>query len=218
MESSPLPSITTAPNMCNSTICKAQIQAAYDKLKDVNHFVRTFTANTENTQVQAERHQQHLKYLTSHMVEMGASWMTLTCRISFWKGGNILCLRFQITCLLSIQSSASVINWQKSIQHRFQENRVSVRQVNPHIFFSCCFECLLISCCDRNQFDFNKVNKFVTKTWHMASCCRINTIFRSSSQLDSIQTTVSSFIIGDFGLIADFLIWIIFFFGITAIH
>ena len=60
-----------APNPCNSTICKEQIRVVYDKLKEVNHIVRTLTLNIENARVDAERHQHHLKYLTRRILEMG---------------------------------------------------------------------------------------------------------------------------------------------------
>lgn len=62
-----------APNPCNSSVCKEQLRAAYDKIKEVNHIVRTLTASIENARVQAERHQHHLKYLTRRMFEMGGA-------------------------------------------------------------------------------------------------------------------------------------------------
>jgi len=60
-----------APNPCNSPICEAKIRAVYDKLKEVNHTVRTLTVNIENARVEAERHQRHLKYLMGRIFEMG---------------------------------------------------------------------------------------------------------------------------------------------------
>ena len=45
-------------------VCKEQFQAAYEKIKEVNHIVRTLAADIEQEQarVQAERHQHHVKY------------------------------------------------------------------------------------------------------------------------------------------------------------
>lgn len=62
-----------AANSCTSTVCKEQIRAAYDKIKEVNHVVRTLMVDIENARVTAERHQHHLKYVTRRMFEMGGT-------------------------------------------------------------------------------------------------------------------------------------------------
>jgi len=58
-------------NSCKSTVCKAQLREAYGKVKEVNHVVRSLTSSIEDSRVEAERHQQHLKYLKKHFLELG---------------------------------------------------------------------------------------------------------------------------------------------------
>ena len=60
-----------APNPCKSDVCKAQLRAAYDKIKEVNHVVRTLTVEIENARFNAERHQHHLKFLAKRIFDLG---------------------------------------------------------------------------------------------------------------------------------------------------
>lgn len=59
------------PNPCGSPVCKAQIQAAYTQIKAINHIVRTLTVDIEDARIRAQRHDQHVKYVTKHMFETG---------------------------------------------------------------------------------------------------------------------------------------------------
>ena len=60
-----------ALNPCKSTVCQQQLQAAYDKIKEVNHIVRMLAADIEQARVQAKQHQHHVKYLVGRMFEIG---------------------------------------------------------------------------------------------------------------------------------------------------
>ena len=56
-----------APNLCKLTVCKEQLWAAYDKIKEVNQIVRMLAADIEQDRVHAKQHQHHVKYLVGQM-------------------------------------------------------------------------------------------------------------------------------------------------------
>lgn len=62
-----------ASNSCRLAVCKEQVCAAYDKIKEINHIVRTFMADIEQARVKAKWHEHHIKYLVGHIFEMGGT-------------------------------------------------------------------------------------------------------------------------------------------------
>jgi hypothetical protein len=107
------------PNPCDSLVCKAQIQAAYVKIKEINHVVRTLAVDIENARAQAQRHEHHVKYLTKCMSEVGGQRLDDDAlrKLMFDAGGEYP--------VFKVPENLSIISSEHSIDRSLAEESLS---------------------------------------------------------------------------------------------
>lgn len=117
-KSSPPPGGSMAPNPCNLAVCKEQLCVAYDKIKEINHIVRTLTADIEQARVCAEQHKHHVKYLVECMFEMGGTSVDKSKLQDFiLEAGEHL--------VFEVPDNLSTISSELSVGHKLTEQSLS---------------------------------------------------------------------------------------------